>query len=288
MTIPMPELAGVEHHFVTVRGAKLHYAEAGEGPPLVLQHGWPQHWYSWRDLIGPLAENHRVICPDLRGLGWSEGTPSGYEKPELAKDLVGLLDALDLPQVGLIGHDWGGFVGFITCLDHPERIRKFMALSIPHLWPPDEKPDPRRLLRLWYQAVIAAPVVGPLAIGRAHFTRAILQKARAAGSFHRAELDSYEETLSRPDGLHASQQIYRTFLLRELVPLARGDYRQRRLTVPTRLLIGSRDQIGEGVSDSFKPYADDMELEWVEGAGHFLPEEKPDEVLARARDFFGS
>lgn len=288
MTIPLPELAGVEHHYVTVRGAKLHYAEAGEGPPLVLQHGWPQHWYSWRDLIGPLAENHRVICPDLRGLGWSEGTPSGYEKPELASDLVGLLDALNLPQVGLIGHDWGGFVGFITCLNHPERISKFMALSIPHLWPPDEKPDPRRLLRLWYQVVIAAPVVGPLAIERAHFVRAILQKARAAGSFSSTELDSYEQTLSRPDGLHASQQIYRSFLLRELLPLARGDFRSRRLAVPTRLLIGSRDQIGEGVTDSFKPYADDMELEWVEGAGHFLPEEKPDVVVARAREFFRS
>jgi len=288
MSIPLPELSGVEHHYVTVRGAKLHYAEAGSGPPLILQHGWPQHWYSWRDLIAPLAETHRVICPDLRGLGWSEGTPSGYRKTELAADLVGLLDALELEQVGLIAHDWGAFVGFLVCLDHPHRISKFMALSIPHLWPPDEPPDPRRLLRLWYQVVIAAPLVGPLAIGRAGFARAILQKARVAGSFSDEELDSYEDTMGRPEGLHASQQIYRTFLLHELMPLARGAYRDRRLTVPTRLLIGSRDQIGQGVTDSFKPYADDMELEWIEGAGHFLPEEKPDAVLTRAREFFGS
>lgn len=286
MTSNMPVLAGVEHHHVTVRGTKLHYAEAGAGPPLVLQHGWPQHWYSWRELIGPLAKTHRVICPDLRGLGWSEGTPSGYEKPELAKDLVGLLDALDLPQVGLIGHDWGGFVGFITCLDHPERISKFMALSIPHLWPPDEKPDPRRLLRLWYQVVIATPVLGPLAMGRGGFIRAVLQKARAEGRFSPAELDTYEATVNGPAGVRASQQIYRSFLLRELLPLTRGEYRSRRLTVPTRLLIGTRDQIGTGVTDSFKPYADDMELDWIEGAGHFLPEENPGAVLARAQAFF--
>jgi pimeloyl-ACP methyl ester carboxylesterase len=286
--VPIPELPGVEHHFVEVRGARVHYAEAGSGPPLVLQHGWPQHWWAWRDLIAPLAESHRVICPDLRGLGWSEGTSGGYEKSALAADLIGLLDALEIDSAGLLGHDWGGFMGFLACFDHPDRISKFMALSIPHPWPPEGGLDPRRLLNAWYQVVIAAPIVGPLAVGRLGFPRAILQKARAVGRFSDHELEVYESTLRQTGSVRASVQIYRSFLLRELVPLARGEFRSKRLTVPTRLVIGDKDVIGQGVDDSYKRYADDMTLEWEPGASHFLPEERPEAVLARAREFFAA
>jgi pimeloyl-ACP methyl ester carboxylesterase len=287
VTAPLPELPGVEHHYADVRGVRLHYAEAGSGPPLVLQHGWPQHWWSWRELIAPLAETHRVICPDLRGLGWSEGSRSGYEKAELSADLVGLLDALELEQVGLIAHDWGAFVGFLTCLDHPQRVSGFLAMSIPHLWPPEGRPDPRRLLRLWYQVVIAAPGLGPLAVGRSRFPRQILQKARAEGAFTDAELEVYESTLRQPDSVHASVEIYRTFLRHELLPLARGAYRDRRLTVPTVLMVGDRDVVGKDMGDGYRDHADDMALETVPGVGHFLPEERPAAVLERARELFG-
>ena len=76
----MPTRDGVEHHFVDVRGARLHVAELGDpdGPPVLLLHGWPQHWWSWRELIGPLARRHRVICPDIRGMGWSDVPRGGY------------------------------------------------------------------------------------------------------------------------------------------------------------------------------------------------------------------
>src|SRR3712207_8699698 len=73
MSLPtLPGVAGVEHRYENVNGIRMHYAEAGEGEPVVLQHGWPQHWWMWRDYIGPLAERFRVICPDLRGHGWSD------------------------------------------------------------------------------------------------------------------------------------------------------------------------------------------------------------------------
>lgn len=286
--LPQPHVLGVEHRYVTVRGVRLHYAEAGAGEPLVLQHGWPQHWYSWRELIGPLAERYRVICPDLRGFGWSDAPRGGYEKPQLTQDLIGLLDALGLDRVRLVGHDWGGFIGFLACLGHPERISHFMPLSIPHLWPPEGPPDPRRLAQAWYQVVIASPGVGPLAVGRLGFGRRILEQARTIGRFTESELDLYEEALQRPASLHASTQLYRTFLLHELRPFVQGHFRTKRLHTPTRLLIGERDPIGKGVDRTFERYADDMTLEWVPGAGHFLPEETPELVLERALAFFAS
>src|SRR4051812_3665843 len=82
----MPHVAGVEHSFHEVDGVRLQVAQAGDGPPLVLLHGWPQHWWSWRHLIGPLAERYRVICPDIRGMGWSDATRTGYDLPRLTRD----------------------------------------------------------------------------------------------------------------------------------------------------------------------------------------------------------
>src|SRR5581483_8160583 len=83
----LPSLPGVAHRHVAVRGVRIHVAEAGEGEPLVLQHGWPQAWWRWRKMIPPLAERYRVIVPDLRGHGWSEEPRTGYEKESLAQDL---------------------------------------------------------------------------------------------------------------------------------------------------------------------------------------------------------
>src|SRR5262245_60995746 len=119
--LPLPELPGVAHRFADLRGVRVHYAEAGSGDPLVLQHGWPQHWWAWREVIGPLAERYRVICPDLRGCGWSSAPARGYDKATLAEDLLALLDALGLERVRLIGHDWGAFAGYLACIRRPER-----------------------------------------------------------------------------------------------------------------------------------------------------------------------
>ena len=119
----MPEIPGVEvaHDFVDAGGLRMHVASAGpaDAEPLVLLHGWPQHWYAWRRLIGPLSQRYRVIAPDLRGFGWTDAPSGGYEKRELAADVVALLDALGLDRVRLAGHDWGGFVGFLLCLEAP-------------------------------------------------------------------------------------------------------------------------------------------------------------------------
>src|SRR2546429_8520995 len=88
--VEMPHVDGVDHHYVEVDGLRVHYAEAGSGEPIVLQHGWPQHWDMWRGLIGPPAERLRVICPDLRGHGWTAAPRSRYLKAQLAHDPIGL------------------------------------------------------------------------------------------------------------------------------------------------------------------------------------------------------
>ncbi|TDT24448.1 alpha/beta hydrolase family protein [Streptomyces sp. BK208] len=104
---PQPEVAGVHHSQVNVRGVRLHVAQAGTGEPVVLLHGFPQHWYGWRRLIPLLSERYRLICVDQRGFGWSDAPARGYDTDSRVADIIGLLDALGLDRVRLIGHDWG-------------------------------------------------------------------------------------------------------------------------------------------------------------------------------------
>jgi pimeloyl-ACP methyl ester carboxylesterase len=282
----MPDVEGAEHRHAQVGELRMHYVEAGDpaADALLLVHGWPQNHWAWRRLIGPLSERFRVICPDLRGLGFTDAPPDGYEKSQLARDVVGLMDVLGIERARWLGHDWGAFAGWHAMTENPDRFERFMPLSIPHPWPPEGPPDLRRLLRLWYQVVLASPVLGPLAVRRG-FPRQILEKSRKAGSWSAEELDFYEELLKRPEYVGASVQYYRSFLLHEMLPLARGQFRERRLTVPTRLLVGASDPVAGGMGEDYRDYADDMEVEVVDGAAHWLPDEKPEVVLERALEF---
>lgn len=290
MALPMPELPGVTHRDVTVGGVRLHVAEAGSGPPIVLQHGWPQHWWVWRRLIGELATDHRVICPDLRGFGWSAAPAGRYDKESLATDLLGVLDELGLAlpgsgeRVRLVGHDWGGFIGFLACLRAPERFQSFLALSIAHPWfsTGGGVPDPRGLLRLWYQFVVASPW-GPKLLANESAMRRVFTRA-GEGVFDEQTLGLYVSALAQPESAQASQSLYRTFLNSETVPILRGRYRDQRLIVPTRLVVGDHDPvIREETLRGFQAHADDMTLTWVPDSGHWLPEQRAGRVLEELR-----
>jgi pimeloyl-ACP methyl ester carboxylesterase len=164
---PIPDLPGVEHRFIEVAGLRMHVALAGEGEPLVLMHGWPQHWWQWRHLIPRLATRHRVICPDLRGLGWTQAPADGYRPDVMADDVIGLLDRLGVRRFGLVGHDWGGLIGYLLALRHADRVTGYLVLNTAS---PFLRPTPRVLLdgaRLWHIAANAAPYVGPWLAGSA-------------------------------------------------------------------------------------------------------------------------
>src|ERR1700724_3109466 len=211
----------------------MHVAEAGEAEPLLLLHGYPQHWWEWRHLIPAFSERYRVICPDLRGAGWTDAPRSGYKADQLVADVVSLLDELGLDSALIVAHDWGALVGFLLCLDHPECVKRYVSLAIPH---PFVKFHPRLLAavpRLWFQPAIATPFIVPL------FPRVIA-----------------------------------------------GRYRNRRLRTPTLILYGSEDpNMRPEILGGHEDLADDLVLECVEGASHFIADEKPDVVIARVTQF---
>jgi len=288
--VTLPQVEGVTHRDLEVAGVRMHLAEAGSGDPVLLLHGWPQHWYVWRGVIPLLAPHRRLICPDLRGFGWSQAPAGAYDKAGLAADIIALLDKLELEQVDLIAHDWGAWIGFILCLEHPERFRHFLGLNIYTPWP--EPTSPRGLLtlaRLWYQVVLATPLLGTTLIRRTPFVSRLI----AAGAVHPAwtaeELEAFAGVLRAPERAAASTRLYRTFLTRELLPYLRGQYDDRRLTVPTLLLHGTRDlAIDHRALGQWRSHADQMSVELREDSGHFIAEELPEVVAQHALTLFQS
>ncbi|MGH2967638.1 MAG: alpha/beta fold hydrolase, partial [Solirubrobacteraceae bacterium] len=178
MPLPLPELPGVRHRFLTVRtGVRVHVAEAGpEGAPAVLcLHGWPQHWWIWRRVIPLLRRDHRLLCPDLRGFGWSGWPPDGdFRKDRLAEDALALLDVLELERAHFVGHDWGAWVGLLLATRSPQRLRTLLALGIVHPWQPRRR-IARSSWRFAYQLPVAAPLLGERLLRREAVTRRILR-----------------------------------------------------------------------------------------------------------------
>jgi len=287
-----PHADGVRHDFVDAGGLRMHVAEAGPegGEPVLLLHGWPQHWYEWRGLVPALSRRHRMVMPDLRGMGWTEAPDRGYDKEQLARDVIALLDAMGLERVKLIGHDWGGYVGFLLGMRHPERIERFLALNIIHPWP---RRSPRSILDSWrlaYQLPLVAPLLGPRVTRIPGFVRLCLRGGVLGGhGFTDEELEAFEAPLRQPARARATAKYYRAFQFRDLPALASGRYRKLPLHVPTLLLFGTGDRvITKSNLDGFEPYADDLTVELVDGAGHFIADAFPELVAERALEFFAA
>jgi pimeloyl-ACP methyl ester carboxylesterase len=286
----MPELPGVQHRIVELPGLRMHVAEAGDGDPLVLLHGFPEHWWEWRELIGAFAERYRVICPDLRGAGWTDAPRTGYTAEQLVADVLSLLDELGLESPRIMAHDWGALVGFLLCLDHPDRVKQYVSLAIPH---PFVRFHPQLLAalpRLWFQWAIATPVVGPalLRAGSQPLARYLLTHYTSdPGAWSEADVELFMAPFRDPARAYAGSALYRHFIVPTFQRVLRGAYR-RRLQTPTLILYGSEDpNMRPEILGGYEDLADDLVLEPVAGASHFVAEEQPAFVIDRVKRYFG-
>lgn len=292
----MPDVAGmpgIQHRRVDIGdGVALHVAEAGRedapGGTVVLVHGFPQHWYAWRRVIPQLAVDHRVLCLDLRGFGWSDSPDKGYDTDTCVSDILAVMDALGVGTARLIAHEFGAWTAFMLCLRAPERVSRLLALNIVHPWPLHRRLLPQAW-RYWYTSPLEAPLLGRFVLRNVpRLTHYLLRKgiidpaARDA-----AAMAEFVRSTAEPRRARAGEAMHRAFALRDITGLVLGRFKKLRLTTPTLILAGEKDFVlPPSVMAGGERYADDLTVEVVPGCGHFVHEEQPEVVLRAAYELF--
>jgi len=281
----------VSHSFADVNGVRLHYAEAGSGPLLVLLHGFPEFWYAWRRQIPALADaGYRVVAPDMRGYGLSS-KPAGwrsYSTDRLAGDIAGLIRHLGAERAHLVGHDWGGVVAYTTAMEHPDLLDRLMILNVPH--PARMSEGLRTLKQLrksWYMFAFQAPRLAEAAIRRGDF-RALKQGLRdeAPGAYSERDLELYDQAWREPGAVTGMVNYYRAAL--------RGSPRRslerlRPIAAPTLVIWGERDKhLGAELAEPDPRWVPDVRVERIADASHWVEHDSPERVNELLLEFLAS
>jgi pimeloyl-ACP methyl ester carboxylesterase len=283
-----PALTGVRHRYVDVGGLRMHVAEAGRGEPLVLLHGWPQHWYCFHRIIPRLAESFRLVVPDLRGFGWSDAPRGRYTKQQLAEDILALMRELGIDRYSVAGHDWGGIIAYLMAIAQPGAVRQVVALNTGHPWvraSRDLRGASTAVRSLPYQSMIAAPVTGR------HFVRSVMVPLTArsmcrAGTWTQTAARSYAAQFEERARVAATVRLYRTFLTVELPRWGTGALGDAHLDMPVMAIHGCADQVlRPSILDGLHAHISDLRIEKIPEADHFVCESAPHTVSSLLEDF---
>lgn len=271
---PLPEVPGFDHLIVDTSGLHSHVAVIGEGEPVMMLHGFPQHWWQWRNVAPALAaEGYQVLCPDLRGAGWTVTDDPYIVRETRMQDVLSILNVLQLPRVHLVSHDMGVMTALQLSYDHPERLRSAVQLSV---FPGFAKFHPK-----------LAPAFQHLPRFIWHRPGASLRHTFSGRYTAQPMSDEVAQTylapLQRAEIDAAVRPLIRRMILPEAARMARGVYRRRRLTVPTLVVYGRQDyptteQLMQTIVPDPQRYADGMEFAYVEGASHFIVDDAPQAV----------
>lgn len=278
---------------VTVGDLTISYTDQGEGPVLVLLHGWPEWSAVWRHNIGALSAQYRVIAPDLRNFGDSTGKPA--ESVETyAQDLAGFADALGLDRFGIVSHDLGAFVAQEYARLHPDRLIGLFFFNCPHFGIGKRWVEKGQVREIWYQSFHLLPMSEEL-VGlsretcRIYFRHFLQHWAHHDDAFETV-LDEWVDTFSKPGRLAGGFRWYQVATERRLRALDGGaEAAPPKITVPAYSLWGESDPVlraewRETLNDVFE----DVALEVAQDAGHFVHWERPDLANTRILDFFNS
>ena len=271
--------------YIDTHELRQHAVIGGQGPPLLLVHGWPENWYTWRLLMPALARDFEVVAVDQRGVGLTDKPQDGYDTGTLAGDLAAMMDELGHRRFAVVGHDTGFAISYALAADHADRVARVGLLELPGS--PGTAPPPPLFLpgplndRLWH-----------LTFNRIDGLNEQLVAGRE-DLFFRWEFDAaakrladdvigyYVGLLSNPDSLRGSFGWYRALE----ASIAQNEQRAtRRLTMPV-LGIGGEMSFGENVGNGVRAVADDVQSLVIPDTGHFLAEESPDELLAALTAF---
>ncbi|MET9668063.1 alpha/beta hydrolase [Streptomyces sp. NPDC006475] len=276
-----------QSRFVQANGIRQHAVVGGDGPPLLLVHGWPQNWYAWRLLMPELAKKYTVVAVDQRGIGLTEKPATGYDTRTLANDLVALMDALGhRNKFAVVGHDTGMVISYALAADHPDRVARVALAEVPG--PPGVVPSPPMFIeeqfnnKLWHI---------PFNRVNHELTEKLVQNREdiffgyefdiQGGKLPEYAREYYISLFSNPESLRGAFQFYRSWD----ATLKQNEKRAKtKLPMPT-LAIGGADSWGPGVGHAMAESTTKLETAVIPGAAHWVAEQAPEAMLDTLGEF---
>jgi pimeloyl-ACP methyl ester carboxylesterase len=276
------------HHTASVNGIQLHYVIGGQGDPIVLLHGWPETWYTWRHVMPDLAKNYTVIAPDLRGLGDSSKPPTGYDGKTVAEDIHQLVTQLGFRTIFLVGHDIGAFVVYPYAAAHPTEVKRLVVMEVP---PPITGFFPPPSMPLWWILFHQTPDVPEALVQGKEMTYLswfYQNLAYNPAAITQADINEYVSHYSAPGGMRAGFEYYRA------IPqdaIQNENYSKTNLTMLVLALgAGYIPAFGgnpnTAAENGMKMLAQNVTGIIVPNSGHFIQEEQPDVVVKLLNNFF--
>jgi pimeloyl-ACP methyl ester carboxylesterase len=277
-----------EHGMAAVNGIRMHYVREGEGPPVVLLHGWPQTWFCWRTLMPLLAGRFTLIAPDLRGYGLSDKPAGGFDKRTMAADVRALVHHLGHERVALVGHDRGARVAHRYALDHPGEVERLAVLDVIPTRAMFARIDQQLARGFWHWLFHLQPDLPELLVGGN--IEAYLRWFFERWTHNRPPVEEavpeYVRAFSAPGALRAGFHDYRATFPDDLDADDASAAAGAKLTMPLLALWGATGLTGTlPVVDIWREYATDVDGEAIGECGHFLPEEQPAVVADRLLRF---
>ena len=269
----------LQHCYIETNGIRLHYVTQGEGPLVVLLHGFPEFWYSWRHQISELAQHFKVVALDLRGYNDSDKPKEAksYHITELMKDVQGVIKGLGYNDCILAGHDWGGAIAWSFAHRYPEMVEKLIVMNMPHpaAFSKALKSNPQQMLKSWYIPFFQLPFL-PELLMQAEDYRAITSTFSDGVSnkhaFSPKDIEIFKDAAAKRGALSAMLNYYRSNS-----DLFQQDWKT--LETPTLMLWGVDDSVlGKELTYSTKPYVEDLRIKYIENCSHWIQQEQPELV----------
>jgi pimeloyl-ACP methyl ester carboxylesterase len=280
-----------EHRFVAANGARFHVAEQGEGPLVLLLHGFPQFWWAWRHQLQALADaGYHACAMDLRGYGASDKPPRGYDTRTSATDVASVLRSLGASRAAVVGHGWGGWIAWSMPTLQPTVTRAIGSLSMPHplVFRRAALTNLQQLRANAYLGGLQRPFVPErqMTVHGGYVQRLLREWASPEGIWPSPEeARIYSEAMALPFVAHSAAEYYRWVVRSQLRPdgWRFAAVMRTTITLPVLQLHGAHDRavLPDTIDGSAAYVSGPFEQHLLPGAGHFLPEEAPDVVTER-------
>ena len=282
----------LKHKISQINDARLHVVTSGEGPLFLLIHGFPEYWYSWRHMIPKLAKDYKVLVPDTRGCGNSEVTKTGYDLDTLANDMACLIKKEGQDAV-VIGHDWGGVIGWHLASSYPELVKAYITVSGPH--PLNYfrvmYTNPRQFLMGLYTLFFQIPFLPEYLLSRQNgelAAKVLRITSQNPNNFTKQDIDEYKKVWQNIESISAGLNYYRQ-MARKQISIFRS-YKSLKVKCPVQVIWADNDRfLSLAQTKGLDKYCElPPRTDIIKNCGHWVAQEKPDELYSLIENFLGN